>query len=452
MARQLAELVSGVAFDDLPKQTIDHAAMLVASTIASSALGTTVRSAQAIRDVMWDRRGAKQSSAWFESDAMLSMVDAVRLNAVRSSAAASDDSDLRNIIHAGTPATTAALAVAERHGSSGADLLAAIACGYEAAARIGWAITPGYKEIGFHGCVAAIFASTVASGRLMGLGVEGMTHAIALAATSISGLVRSADVSTAREHHDSMAAALGVEASLAALHGFTADDRVFERPQGYFDVFGRTGPDAGRAAVCEGFGDKWEIVDSMAIKLVPGGHPFHAGAEAAAGAVNESGVSHDEISSITLAAPGLVDVGDPIHPTNLVEMAHSRTYFVAAGAVDGHFSWPHATAEKIGDRTIHRMIDRITIDPTPCESPERYRQGATVTIHTRDGRAVKKTVFEPTGSGALGILWSDVDSKYRTLVPMSGLSVDAVEGSLDVIHRLAELRDVKPLTRLLSSK
>jgi hypothetical protein len=39
-----------------------------------------------------------------------------------SDAAASDDSDLRNTVHAGTPLTAVSLAVAEKTGASGIDL------------------------------------------------------------------------------------------------------------------------------------------------------------------------------------------------------------------------------------------------------------------------------------------------------------------------------------------
>jgi 2-methylcitrate dehydratase PrpD len=54
-----------------------------------------------------------------------------------SDAAASDDSDLRNIVHAGTTLVSTSLAIAERTGASGQDVLAAIVLGYEASGRIG---------------------------------------------------------------------------------------------------------------------------------------------------------------------------------------------------------------------------------------------------------------------------------------------------------------------------
>ena len=40
VASQLADFLAGVSVADLPPQSIDHAAMLIASTIASAAAGT----------------------------------------------------------------------------------------------------------------------------------------------------------------------------------------------------------------------------------------------------------------------------------------------------------------------------------------------------------------------------------------------------------------------------
>ena len=124
----------------------------------------------------------------------------------------------------------------------------------------------------------------------------------------------------------------------------------------------------------------------MAVKLVPGGHPHHALAEAAANAARDGGFTADEIETITLSRPGLTALAGPLHPADLIDMAHSPAYFLAAGAADRDFSWVHATPAKIADPVIHRLIDKVHVGPPPTDNVERYRQGATVTIRTTDGR------------------------------------------------------------------
>src|SRR5262249_56884956 len=108
----------------------------------------------------------------------------------------------------------------------------------------------------------------------------------------------------------------------------------------------------------------------------------------------------------------------------------SPAYFTAAGAADHEFSWAHCGADKIADPVIHRLIDKVRVGPPPTENAERYRQGATVAIRTVDGRTSTNTVFAPRGSGLLGIAWSDVDAKYRTLMPLSGMKDAQIDASL----------------------
>src|SRR4029450_7816221 len=184
-------------------------------------------------------------------------------------AAASDDSDLRNIVHAGTTLVATSLAMAERTGAGGRDVLAAIVLGYEAAGRIGEAITPGFRNKGFHGCLISIFAGAVATGRLLGLNAARMAQAIALSATSIGGLMAAANTSVAREYHAGLAALLGVQAALAAQRGYMAEESILETRHGFFEVYGGTHG----AGVTRDLGRAWEIITDSAVKLGPGASP-----------------------------------------------------------------------------------------------------------------------------------------------------------------------------------
>ena len=91
----------------------------------------------------------------------------------------------------------------------------------------------------------------------------------------------------------------------------------------------------------------------------------------------------------------------------------------------------------------------LALSDTPTENTERYRQGATVTIHITDGRSSTSTVFLPKGSAALGIDWADIEAKYRTLMPNSGLSAQQIEQGLALIRDFAKASSVAPLIDLL---
>ena len=442
VARELAEFLTRTTPADVPPQAVEHAAMLIASTLASAALGTGLESSTIIRDLARERVGRPDASLWFHPGPKLPM-------AVASDAAASDDSDLRNIVHAGTILVATGLAVAERTGAAGEEVLAAIVLGYEAAGRIGEAITPGFRTRGFHGCLVAIFAGAVAGGRLLGLDAMRMAQAIALSATSIGGLAVAANTSVAREYHAGLAATLGIHAALAAQRGYQAEERVLEAHHGFFELYGGLEGAIAGASVLRDLGQSWDIVTDMAIKLVPGGHPHHALAEAAANAARDGRITPDEVESITLSRPDVTALAGPLHPTDLIGMAHSPAYFLAAGVADHGLSWVHATHAKITDPVIHRLIDKVCVGAPPTEDIERYRQGATVTIRTMDGRTSMSTVYAPKGAGTLGIAWSDIDAKYRALVPQAGVPDHRMEASLSVIHDFRQITNVSALTNLL---
>ncbi len=449
VARDLANFLTPIAPDELPAQPMLHAAMILASTLASAACGTTIQSAQIIRDLAREQGGRLDASIWFDGGEKLPVAEAARVNAMFSDAAASDDSDLRNIVHAGTPLTATALALAERTGADGQAVLAAIVLGYEAAGRIGEAITPGFRARGFHGCYGAIFAAAVAASRLLGLDAAAMAQSIAIAATSIGGLATAADTSVAREYHAGLATHLGINAALAAQRGYQVEESILETKQGFFETIG--GVDGQQAAIqaTAGLGESWDIVTDMAIKLMPGGHPYHAFAEAAANAARAMGTSPANMKSVTLSRPGFTALTGPLHPANLIDMAHSPAFFAAAGAADGGLSWQHATPDKIADPIIHGLIDRVVVDATPLRFAERFRQGAIVMITMNDGTTSSSTVHLPKGAAALGLDWAEIDAKYRALMPNAGLKDQAIEASLAVIHDFQAIKTVSSLLDLL---
>ncbi|MGH7044785.1 MAG: MmgE/PrpD family protein [Stellaceae bacterium] len=450
VAGDLGAFLTGTGAAELPNQAIDHAAMLIASTIASAAFGSGLESAAIIRSLARERGGRPDAAVWFDAGDRLPVADAAQVNAVMSDAAACDDSDLRNIVHCGTPLAATALAIAERTGAGGEDVLAAIVLGYEAAGRIGEAITPGFRERGFHGCLVAIFAAAVAAARLLHLEARQMAQAIALSATSIGGLAAAANTSVAREYHAGLATLLGINAALAAGRGFIAEEGILEAPQGFFVAYGGVDPIWAGVGVTRDLGQSWDIVTDMAVKLVPGGHPHHALAEAAANAAREGRIAPDEIDSITLSRPGVTALAGPLHPSDLIDMAHSPAYFLAAGAADRDFSWVHATPAKITDPVIHRLIDKVRIGPAPRDDDiARYRQGATVTIRTADGRTSASTVHVPRGAGMLGIAWTDIDAKCRALLPQAGITDRRIDDILALIHRFRGLARAAMVTDLL---
>jgi 2-methylcitrate dehydratase PrpD len=442
----LADLLAVIDSNELPEDTLSYGAMVIASTLASAAMGRSIESSRIVRSMARARGGEPEASVWFDADrAKLPVTEVARVNATMSSASASDSSDLRSMAHPGTPVVAAALAMGERVHAGGREVLEAVAVGYEASNRIAGAISPAYKVKGFHGCLVEIFGAAAAASRFLLGGARTMAQALALSASSIGGIMAAANTSQNREYSAGLAAMLGVEAALAAAAGFQGELTVLETDGGFFDTYG----DGSGEDPLSGLGERWGLTSDMAVKLMPGGVPRHAIAEAAANAMIRGDLSVEDVETITISKPGMRKLTGPRYPTDLVGFAHSPAFFAAAGAADRGFTWVHATAEKLRDPVIVALLAKVRVDPDPAEIGAPYRQGATVTITTIDGRIHVDTVSEPLGSAARGLDWDGVADKYRALVSAAGVGLLLIEESLAMIKTIDSLSDITQLVELL---
>lgn len=129
-----------------------------------------------------------------------------------------------------------ALAVAERAGSSGRDMLAAIAMGYQLFGRLREVMrfSSTWDNTSISGLVAAAMA-----GRLMGLDPERQAHALALAATRCATpkVVRWGAISAAKNLANAMVAQAGVQAALLAAKGLTGPLEALDHAGGIPSIF-----------------------------------------------------------------------------------------------------------------------------------------------------------------------------------------------------------------------
>ena len=443
-ALKLAQFLNKTRYNDLPLKAIDHAKMIIASTLASAAPGSLIGSARIIRDLAKESGGKPQATIWFDGT-KLPTHETARVNAALSDAAASDDSDIRNTAHEGTTLAAAGLAIAEQTGATGQDVLLAIVIGYEAAGRIGDARRGG--RAGVHASQIVAFGGAVAAAKLLKLTDEQMAQALGIAAITMGGLATGTD-SWAREYMGANAALCAVNAALAAGRGYTVNADMLDGPGGFVDVFG-----GGKQAVdslTADLGKDWDIVDFYAVKLWPGSHPLSGTVEAAVNAIRMANVGPEDVAKILVAGPNRTTVGGSRRPKDLAEAIHSLPYFVASAVADRDFTWVHATDAKIFNPVVTRLMDLVDVDPSPPAVTYKWSWGGTVTIVTTSGARFSSTVDAPRGSAPRGIAWSDVDAKYRALMPDSKLPVTRIEESLSVIHGFEKVKHVAELIRLIS--
>lgn len=456
-ALKLARILNGIAFTDLPPTAVKFAEMILASTLASAASGRNLESVRIIRELAKDKAGKRDATLWFDA-ARLPIAEAARANAMSSDAAASDDSDLRNVAHIGTCVSAISLAIAESTGATGQDVLTAIVAGYEAAGRIGDALAAstgptratgavsGSVGRGFHASSTVAFGGTVAAAKLLRLTNEQLANALAIAATTVGGLSIGTN-SWAREYHAGNAVLTAINAVLAASKGFTVNPDMLESPGGFLAIFaGGVDPKPLERDLSDGF----QISRFLAIKLVPGAHALHCAVDAAMQAAQSMPGSSDDVAKILVAGPQSELASSARAPKDVIEAIHSLPYYLASAVADRDFTWAHTDPKLFNRPVIARLIAIVEQDPNPPAIRYEWNWSATVTLVTKSGQRYTSTVQAPKGSAPRGIEWSDVDTKYRALMPQSGLTPSRQEQILSQIHDFDVIKNVAAFARLLA--
>src|SRR5215469_10683159 len=160
------------------------------------------------------------------TDIRTSAVNAALANGMFAHADETDDFEPVTKAHPGSHVVPAALAMAEREGASGAELLAAVTLGYDVCCRFLLALGPDLVR-GSHRSAegtSSTMGAMAAAASLAGLDEQGMRYALSYAAQQVSGIwswVRDAGHVEKAFDFSGMGARNGVTAAVMAQMGFT---------------------------------------------------------------------------------------------------------------------------------------------------------------------------------------------------------------------------------------
>jgi 2-methylcitrate dehydratase PrpD len=309
------------------------------------------------------------------------------------------------VVHPGSVVVAAALAAGEAAGADGAATLAAVAAGYELAARLGAAAGRGLHARGFHatGVVGPLVAAAVAA-RLRGLPPSRAAEAMGLAGSMAGGLLEFlSDGSWSKRLHPGWAAHGGLVAADLAAAGFPGPPSVLEGRHGLYAAF--LGPGvADPRAVTGDLGRVWASRAAVS-KLYPCAHAIHPFLDAALGLRAGPGLAPDAVALLRCrVAPWQVPIVCEPRPTKIqpateYQARASLPFALAAALVDGRVDLATFTPAALARGDLRALAARVTHEEDP---------GATagfagrLEVHLADGRTLARpAVLEPAGPARL---------------------------------------------------
>ena len=177
----------------------------------------------------------------------------------------------RDLTHVTPEVMPPALAIAERDGASGRDLLVALAAGMEVMTRIGIGTDyPAFRAKGWHGPgMLGPFGAAAAVGRLRGFDAETMAKAFGLAGSQSAGTFAAWGTPTVK-FHQCRGALSGLMAALLAEQKFLATKEFLTaKDGGLFNTYANGGkPELATADLGTALGVRADRAAAVAVGLV----------------------------------------------------------------------------------------------------------------------------------------------------------------------------------------
>jgi 2-methylcitrate dehydratase PrpD len=337
------------------------------------------------------------------------VASAALVNGIASHTFDFDDTHLATIIHPAGPVASSALALAERDGSSGRELLDAIVLGVDVACRVGNAIYPDHYDRGWHitGSTGMLGAAA-ACARLLRLDARRACMAIGIAASQPVG-VREQFGSMTKPLHPGAAARAGLTSALLAKHGFTSSARALEAPRGLLQTFS-TKADWGE--ITGELGTRFEIAFNT-YKPFACGIVIHPSIDGCVQLRNAHRISPETIESVQLRVhPLVLELTGKTAPRTGLEGKFSVYHACAAGLLFGRAGEHEFSDGCVNDPRVVALRDRVS-----ARSDEAIDEAAAeVRIALNDGRTLVQRVEHAIGSLERPMSDGDLAAKFHGLV------------------------------------
>lgn len=215
----------------------EQARFTLIDTLSCMVLGATERQAVAASDAMLF--GLKQGSVLpVGGGDMLSITGAALANGARAAALDFDDYEMSGSSHASAPVLSALFSLAHKVPMTIDEISDAWIVGYETIIWMGKALGYGHYDIGWHSTSTLGPVGTAAAvSKALGLSSRQMSNAMALAASSSSGLLTQIGYD-AKALHTGLAAESGLHAALLGRADATGNCNLWDSEFGFTKVYG----------------------------------------------------------------------------------------------------------------------------------------------------------------------------------------------------------------------
>jgi 2-methylcitrate dehydratase PrpD len=439
----LAQFAATLTYDAVPARVREQCKNLLLDTIACALAG---HQGEETRQIAALASGLAQSS---ESSVIggdrLSLAGATLLNAYLVTAVTMCDAHRPTLTHVTPEVVPAALAIAERDGRSGRDLMVALAAGFEVTTRVGiGADYPAMRARGWHGPgVFGPFGAAAAVGRLRGFDAETMAKSFGLAGSQAAGTFAAWGTPTVK-FHQCRGALSGLLAALLAEQKFLATrEFLTAKDGGLYNSYSNGGKPE---LATDDLGAHWEL-EQIALRLWPSASSIQGMNTALFDLVETNDINPAKIKQLRVRlSPPVFELHGKLAKYNAKFDALISAHYTAAVILhDKRLTLAQFEPARYDDPKLRRAAaEQVDIKPDPALAGVE----AAVEIEMADGTTLSARCTHPRGSAENPLSWAQIEGKLRTYAG-GVLAAGDVDEVVAMVDRLEDLGSVRALMDVL---
>jgi 2-methylcitrate dehydratase PrpD len=456
LTQEVVSFVAKTRYRDIPPEVIRMAQGFILDGVGVILAGSTEKGSRILQAHI-RQSGGKPEATVVGTSSMAPVAKAALANGNSGHAMDYDDTQLSTskegvyglLTHPTVPVFVAALAVGEKYGVSGQDVLLAYILGVEVECRIADAINPRHYQSGFHS-TATIggLGAAMAVGKLLGLKEEALARALALAASMASGLRENFGTMT-KPLHAGRAAENGVVAAQLAENGFTSAHNILEAQRGFFNAMAG-GYD--ETKILGRLGHPYFMQEpGISIKPYPSGSLSHPAQDLILDLVKRHDLHAEEIEAIEVGTNSNVPNAliYPM-PKTALEGKFSIPFCMAIGVLERKAGIAQFTDRKVRDPKVVELMKRVTLYVDQELEALGYDQvRSRVRVRLKDGRVIERRADVARGHPLKPMSWAEIGEKFRDCARLV-LSRKNTEDAIEFVANLDRMRGVLPLVRVIT--
>ena len=350
-----------------------------------------------------------------------------------------------------TVLTPAAIAVAEKVGANGQDLLTAAIAANEICLRIATAThvgTDGYARGWVGTSSMGAFGAAVVTGRLLGFSTQQLAHALSLAGGQPCG-IWSGGMSMAKRVHIGRAAENGISAAFMAAQGVTGGFDIFDGEWG--NIGHIISPAYEPDLIDKDLGVTW-MTREIGLESYPTKGGAHSAIDCVLDMLSRGPLGPADIDAILVRATSGIANNRALQlfpPGDFFEAQNSMPYILAVTLVDGACTMDQFTDDKIHNPKILELAAKVrTVPDAEADKLSPKTKTTFVDITLKNGTTITSRVDYCKGEPENPLSRDELNAKFkRAAAPaLDGAVLDEI---IATVARLETLTNVRDLTRLL---